>query len=60
MKFFHCGRIPCADQPGTPATGWMRRHRPSALHNSALTRLPGTVFTDYTAQPELLARDLIR
>ncbi|MGW2603599.1 aKG-HExxH-type peptide beta-hydroxylase [Streptomyces mirabilis] len=25
----------------------------------ALTRLPGTVFTDYTAHPEVLARDLI-
>ncbi|MFG3351029.1 aKG-HExxH-type peptide beta-hydroxylase [Streptomyces sp. NPDC048001] len=29
------------------------------LHSWALTRLPGTVFTDYTTHPEVLARDLI-
>nr|WP_262928550.1 HEXXH motif-containing putative peptide modification protein [Streptomyces sp. CBMA152] len=29
------------------------------LHSWALTRLPGTVFTDYTGHPEILARDLI-
>ncbi|MGW0731795.1 aKG-HExxH-type peptide beta-hydroxylase [Streptomyces sp. NPDC002851] len=29
------------------------------LHSWALTRLPGTVFTDYTDHPEVLARDLI-
>ncbi|MFJ9686561.1 aKG-HExxH-type peptide beta-hydroxylase [Streptomyces bacillaris] len=29
------------------------------LHSWALTRLPGTVFTDYTEHPEVLARDMI-
>ncbi|MFJ7904016.1 aKG-HExxH-type peptide beta-hydroxylase [Streptomyces sp. NPDC096198] len=29
------------------------------LHSWTLTRLPGTVFTDYTAHPEILARDLV-
>ncbi|WP_052270228.1 aKG-HExxH-type peptide beta-hydroxylase [Streptomyces sp. MUSC 125] len=29
------------------------------LRSWALTRLPGTVFTDYTSHPEILARDLI-
>jgi len=29
------------------------------LRSSSVTRLPGTVFTDYTASPVILARDLI-
>ncbi|WP_051926381.1 aKG-HExxH-type peptide beta-hydroxylase [Streptomyces durhamensis] len=36
-----------------------RRRLDETLHSWALTRLPGTVFTDYTAHPEVLARDLI-
>ncbi|MFF5010537.1 hypothetical protein ACFY3G_48055 [Streptomyces phaeochromogenes] len=36
-----------------------RRRLDEILHNWALARLPGTVFTDYTAHPEVLARDLI-
>lgn len=36
-----------------------RRRLGETLHSWALTRLPGTVFTDYTAHPEVLARDLI-
>ncbi|MFI6063012.1 aKG-HExxH-type peptide beta-hydroxylase [Streptomyces sp. NPDC051286] len=36
-----------------------RRQLDETLHSWALTRLPGTVFTDYTAHPEVLARDLI-
>ncbi|MFD5233195.1 HEXXH motif-containing putative peptide modification protein [Streptomyces qaidamensis] len=36
-----------------------RRRLDETLHSWALTRLPGTVFTDYTAHPEILARDLI-
>ncbi|MFC9499590.1 aKG-HExxH-type peptide beta-hydroxylase [Streptomyces sp. NPDC056982] len=36
-----------------------RRRLDETLHSRALTRLPGTVFTDYTAHPEVLARDLI-
>ncbi|MBQ0829000.1 aKG-HExxH-type peptide beta-hydroxylase [Streptomyces tagetis] len=35
------------------------RQLDETLHSWALTRLPGTVFTDYTAHPEILARDLI-
>ncbi|MEU3535127.1 HEXXH motif-containing putative peptide modification protein [Streptomyces murinus] len=35
------------------------RRLDETLHSWALTRLPGTVFTDYTAHPEVLARDLI-
>ncbi|MBJ7902167.1 HEXXH motif domain-containing protein [Streptomyces sp. DSM 110735] len=35
------------------------RRLDETLHSWALTRLPGTVFTDYTARPEVLARDLI-
>ncbi|GGR34741.1 aKG-HExxH-type peptide beta-hydroxylase [Streptomyces roseolus] len=36
-----------------------RRRLDETLHSWALTRLPGTVFTDYTTHPEVLARDLI-
>lgn len=36
-----------------------RRRLDETLHSWTLTRLPGTVFTDYTAHPEVLARDLI-
>ncbi|MGW0702100.1 aKG-HExxH-type peptide beta-hydroxylase [Streptomyces sp. NPDC002867] len=36
-----------------------RRRLDETLHSWALTRLPGTVFTDYTVHPEVLARDLI-
>ncbi|MFE0276141.1 HEXXH motif-containing putative peptide modification protein [Streptomyces sp. NPDC058992] len=36
-----------------------RRRLDETLHSWALTRLPGTVFTDYTVHPEILARDLI-
>ncbi|MEU6279922.1 HEXXH motif-containing putative peptide modification protein [Streptomyces sp. NPDC047028] len=36
-----------------------RRRLDETLHSWALTRLPGTVFTDYTAHPEILARDLV-
>ncbi|MFF8377734.1 aKG-HExxH-type peptide beta-hydroxylase [Streptomyces sp. NPDC015661] len=36
-----------------------RRRLDETLHSWALTRLPGTVFTDYTAHPEVLARDLV-
>jgi hypothetical protein len=36
-----------------------RRRLDETLHSWALTRLPCTVFTDYTAHPEVLARDLI-
>lgn len=36
-----------------------RRRLDETLHSWALTRLPGTVFTDYTSHPEVLARDLI-
>ncbi|MEV1091483.1 aKG-HExxH-type peptide beta-hydroxylase [Streptomyces microflavus] len=36
-----------------------RRQLDETLHSWALTRLPGTVFTDYTSHPEVLARDLI-
>ncbi|MFB7934772.1 HEXXH motif-containing putative peptide modification protein [Streptomyces sp. NPDC056039] len=36
-----------------------RRRLDETLHSWALTRLPGTVFTDYTAHPSVLARDLI-
>ncbi|MET9059767.1 HEXXH motif-containing putative peptide modification protein [Streptomyces antibioticus] len=36
-----------------------RRRLDETLHSWALTRLPGTVFTDYTNHPEVLARDLI-
>ncbi|GGS94816.1 aKG-HExxH-type peptide beta-hydroxylase [Streptomyces chromofuscus] len=36
-----------------------RRRLDETLHSWALTRLPGTVFSDYTAHPEVLARDLI-
>ncbi|MGI5401291.1 aKG-HExxH-type peptide beta-hydroxylase [Streptomyces sp. CA-135486] len=36
-----------------------RRGLDETLHSWALTRLPGTVFTDYTAHHEILARDLI-
>ncbi|MGW0825532.1 aKG-HExxH-type peptide beta-hydroxylase [Streptomyces sp. NPDC002845] len=36
-----------------------RRRLDETLHSWSLTRLPGTVFTDYTAHPEVLARDLI-
>ncbi|AWK09974.1 HEXXH motif domain-containing protein [Streptomyces spongiicola] len=36
-----------------------RRRLDETLHSWALTRLPGTVFTDYTAYPEVMARDLI-
>lgn len=36
-----------------------RRRLDETLHSWALTRLPGTVFTDYTDHPEVLARDLI-
>ncbi|MEU6485983.1 HEXXH motif-containing putative peptide modification protein [Streptomyces sp. NPDC046887] len=36
-----------------------RRRLDETLHSWALTRLPGTVFTDYTAHSEVLARDLI-
>ncbi|MFD5766668.1 HEXXH motif-containing putative peptide modification protein [Streptomyces sp. NPDC127049] len=36
-----------------------RRRLDETLHSWAITRLPGTVFTDYTAHPEVLARDLI-
>ncbi|MFD4789836.1 HEXXH motif-containing putative peptide modification protein [Streptomyces sp. NPDC058459] len=36
-----------------------RRQLDETLHSWALTRLPGTVFTDCTAHPEVLARDLI-
>ncbi|MGV9995133.1 aKG-HExxH-type peptide beta-hydroxylase [Streptomyces sp. NPDC003374] len=36
-----------------------RRRLDETLHSWALTRLPGTAFTDYTAHPEVLARDLI-
>ncbi|WP_051804047.1 aKG-HExxH-type peptide beta-hydroxylase [Streptomyces sp. NRRL S-474] len=35
------------------------RRLEETLHSWALTRLPGTVFTDYTGHPEVLARDLI-
>lgn len=35
------------------------RQLDESLHSWALTRLPGTVFTDYTDHPEVLARDLI-
>lgn len=35
------------------------RRLDETLQSWALTRLPGTVFTDYTAHPEVLARDLI-
>ncbi|MFG3404345.1 aKG-HExxH-type peptide beta-hydroxylase [Streptomyces sp. NPDC048142] len=36
-----------------------RRQLDETLHSWALTRLPSTVFTDYTSHPEVLARDLI-
>ncbi|MFB7415017.1 HEXXH motif-containing putative peptide modification protein [Streptomyces sp. NPDC056121] len=36
-----------------------RRRLDETLHGWARTRLPRTVFTDYTAHPEVLARDLI-
>ncbi|MGV9247250.1 aKG-HExxH-type peptide beta-hydroxylase [Streptomyces sp. NPDC003710] len=36
-----------------------RRRLDETLHSWALTRLPGTAFTDYTGHPEVLARDLI-
>lgn len=36
-----------------------RRRLDETLHSWALTRLPGTVFTDYTDHPEVLARDMI-
>ncbi|MGW0914009.1 aKG-HExxH-type peptide beta-hydroxylase [Streptomyces sp. NPDC002784] len=36
-----------------------RRRLDETLHSWALTRLPDTVFTDYTGHPEVLARDLI-
>ncbi|MFJ3901493.1 aKG-HExxH-type peptide beta-hydroxylase [Streptomyces sp. NPDC090025] len=36
-----------------------RRRLEETLRSWALTRLPGTVFTDYTTHPEVLARDLI-
>ncbi|MEU9982637.1 HEXXH motif-containing putative peptide modification protein [Streptomyces sp. NPDC050856] len=36
-----------------------RRRLDETLHSWALTRLPGTIFTDYTVHPEVLARDLI-
>ncbi|MCT9138288.1 aKG-HExxH-type peptide beta-hydroxylase [Streptomyces violarus] len=36
-----------------------RRRLDETLHSWALTRLSGTVFTDYTDHPEVLARDLI-
>jgi hypothetical protein len=36
-----------------------KRQCDETLHSWSLTRLPGTVFTDYTQHPEVLARDLI-
>ncbi|MFG3552661.1 aKG-HExxH-type peptide beta-hydroxylase [Streptomyces sp. NPDC047725] len=43
-----------------PVICLLNRHRlDETLHSWALTRLPGSVFTDYTAHPEVLARDLI-
>ncbi|MFC4611236.1 HEXXH motif-containing putative peptide modification protein [Streptomyces maoxianensis] len=36
-----------------------KRKLDETLHSWSLTRLPGTVFTDYTEHPEVLARDLI-
>ncbi|MFC8276421.1 HEXXH motif-containing putative peptide modification protein [Streptomyces sp. NPDC057271] len=36
-----------------------RRRLDETLHSWAITRLPGTVFTDYTNHPEVLARDMI-
>ncbi|WP_405858739.1 HEXXH motif-containing putative peptide modification protein [Streptomyces sp. NBC_00090] len=36
-----------------------RRRLDETLHSWAINRLPGTVFTDYTEHPEVLARDMI-
>ncbi|MFJ9693133.1 aKG-HExxH-type peptide beta-hydroxylase [Kitasatospora sp. NPDC101183] len=36
-----------------------RRELRDTLFSWSITRLPGTVFTDYTSAPEVLARDLV-